>query len=118
VTVARPPKIITRSRAWGCVAVNQLAFPGLGTIMAGRKVGYIQATIMVVGFCLFMAFMLVFFIGFARFMSLEFPQEQFHTQWSHRLWLLWSGLGLTAVAWLWALASSLSILRAVSPNQS
>src|SRR5262245_4419971 len=55
---ASNPKALSRSKAWTCVAINQLACPGLGTIMAGRWSGYLQAAIMLLGFFLTMGFML------------------------------------------------------------
>jgi hypothetical protein len=116
VTPAAPPKIITRQRAWVCVAMNQLAFPGLGTIMARRWTGYIQATIMVLGFCLFIGFMLVYFADFSRFAMGEFSDEQFRAHYRSWLWTLWSGLGLTALAWVSALFSSVSVLREAARN--
>ena len=38
--------------------VNQLAFPGLGTLMMGRRVGYAQAAVMLAGFFLTMGYLL------------------------------------------------------------
>ena len=102
---------MTRPRAWGCVAVNQLAFPGLGTIVAGRWVGYLQATIMVAGFCVFVGFMLWFFWGLAQFAADEWSERQFRAHCVRQLWALWWGLGLCALAWFWALWSSIFILR-------
>ena len=91
--------------------MNQLAFPGLGTIMAGRRIGYMQATIMVAGFCLFLGFMLFYFAWFARFMSFgggEQVDEHGYRSW---LWMLFGGLTLCAFAWCWALIDSISIVR-------
>jgi hypothetical protein len=36
------------------VAIHRLAFPGLGTILGGRKSGWAQASMMVSGFILIM----------------------------------------------------------------
>jgi len=107
----RPPKILTRERAWACAAMNQLAFPGLGTIMAGRRIGYVQATIMVAGFCLFLGFMLFYFAWFARFMSFGGGEQVDQYGYRSWLWMLFIGLGLSAFAWCWALVDSLSIVR-------
>jgi hypothetical protein len=90
--------------------MNQLAFPGLGTIMARRWTGYIQATIMVLGFCLFVCFMLVYFASVAQFARGDFSDEQFRAHYGSWFWALWGGLGLTALAWFWALWSSVFIL--------
>ncbi len=91
--------------------MNQLAFPGLGTIMAGRRIGYVQATIMVTGFCLFLGFMVEYFAWFARFVMAfggDEPPQNGYRSW---LWMLFAGVGLTGFAWCWALLSSISIVR-------
>jgi hypothetical protein len=90
--------------------MNQLAFPGLGTIMARRWTGYIQATMMVIGFCLFLGFMVVYFVAFSRFAIDQLSDEQYRALYRSWLWALWGGLGLTALAWFWALWSSIFIL--------
>src|SRR5213594_1373324 len=112
---SRPPKIVSRQRAWVCAAMNQLAFPGLGTIMAGRRIGYVQATIMVTGFCLFVGFMLWYFAAFGRFITSGGDEEQFKATFRSTVWMLCSGLGLCAFAWGWSLVSSISILRKSQP---
>jgi hypothetical protein len=116
VTLAAPPKILTRQRAWACVAINQLAFPGLGTIMAGRRVGYVQAIVMVAGFCLFVGFMLGFFaaLGHSVIGERDQPAEGYYQKWQ---WALWNGLALTALAWIWALVSSILMLRATAATR-
>jgi len=78
--------------------------------MARRWTGYFQATIMVVGFCLFVGFMLVYFVDFSRFATGELSDEQFRAHYRSWLWALWSGLGLSALAWFWALWSSVFIV--------
>src|SRR2546429_8733353 len=42
-------KALSSSKAWGYLALNQLAFPGAGTVMGGRREGYVQAVVMGVG---------------------------------------------------------------------
>jgi hypothetical protein len=115
--VTAPPKIVTRQRAWACAAMNQLAFPGLGTIMAGRRIGYVQAVIMVVGFCLFVGFMLQYFAWFARFVMAQGGDESSQNGYRSCLWMLFAGLGLTGLAWCWALLSSISIVRKAQPTK-
>ena len=101
-----------RPSPWVWVMVNQLAFPGLGTILMGRKIGYVQAAIMVAGFILSMGFMLWYIVCVGRFAThQEWTQDQFHALYRPYQWSLFWGLGLCAVAWLWALFSSVSALR-------
>jgi hypothetical protein len=100
------------AKLWACILCNQLAFPGLGTIMAGRRIGYVQAAIMVVGFVLFTGFMVWYFICLARYMaSMTMDQAEFRAQYHSYLWAAKYGLTLCVVAWCWALFSSLALLR-------
>jgi hypothetical protein len=93
--------------------IRTLAFPGLGTIMAKRRVGYPQAALMLLGFAIFMAFMLWFFAGLLSAAGdFSADLEQFEKLVRSRLWIAGLGLGLCAIAWAWALFSSLAILRA------
>lgn len=99
-------------RARVCVILNQAAFPGLGSLLMGRRAGWAQAALMVTGFVLSMGFGLWYLWGLAR--SLRDPQWS-EAAWNARcraaLWALWWGLGLCGAAWLWALASSVDIWR-------
>jgi len=104
--------VLTRSRAWTCAVINQLAFPGLGTIMAGRRIGYAQATVMVAGFILVMTFMGVWFLALFRLASdPAWTDAHYDAQWRSWGWAgLWGAL-LCGVAWCWALVSSIAIVR-------
>ena len=110
----QPPRIITRKRAVVCLGMNALAFPGLGTIMAGRAIGYVQAAVMSLGFFLFAGFMLWYLVSSVgalnRFM-LSGVQEDLSQQYRPWLWVLWLGLGLSVFAWVWSVVSSLVVLK-------
>jgi hypothetical protein len=104
--------VLTRSRAWTCALVNQLGFPGLGTLMAGRRIGFVQATFMVVGFILVMAFMGVWFLDLFRLATEPgWTDAQFNAQWRSWFWAGLTGALLCGAAWVWALVSSIAILR-------
>jgi len=114
----QPPRIISRKRALVCLGMNAFGLPGLGTIMAGRAIGYVQAALMCLGFFLFMGFMM-WYLGssvgsFKRFMLTGIPEDPtIHYQpW---LWVLWLGLALSFISWIWSLISSLIILRQAPP---
>lgn len=95
------------------VAINQMAFPGLGSILAGRRTGWPQAALMVVGFCLTMAFLLWYLWCCARY--LREPDWDAGNWYASYAWLFWAlhyGLGFCGVAWLWAWIDSIAILRA------
>ena len=98
--------------AWTCVLINLAAFPGLGTILARRRGGYGQAAIMVIGFVLTMAFLTVYLMAAVELLrNPSLTEDAFAARYRPRLWALYDGLGLCAVAWLWSLFSSLQILR-------
>lgn len=110
-----PAEVAGRMRTlnpWVCVLVNQLACPGLGTLMAGRKVGYVQAGLMVLGFGLVLLFMAMWLGAVLRLASdLSWTEEQYRTQVRAWRWALVSGAALCGLAWGWALASSIAIVR-------
>jgi len=105
-------KPLSISKAWSCAAMNQLAFPGLGTVMGGRKIGYVQALLMIVGFALTLYFMCWYIASLlqAPFQS-DWNEGAFHGELSHRKWTGIVGAIVCLIAWLWALVSSLAILK-------
>ncbi len=102
--------------AWTLVALNQAAFPGLGTILAGRRAGWFQATLMVTGFVLAVGF-LIFYLGcVAAYLRGHPPTEaEFKARYHPHLWALHWGFACCAVAWGWALFSSRQIWRDSRP---
>jgi hypothetical protein len=101
-----------RPSPWVWALINQLAFPGLGTILSGRKVGYAQATVMVAGFILAMGFMGWFMVCIVRYTGHpNWTELDFRQQYRPYLWALYWGFGLCAASWVWALFSSLAMLK-------
>jgi hypothetical protein len=49
---SRPPRILTRQRLYNCILTNQLATPGLGSILAGRKVAGIGQLLLATAGCI------------------------------------------------------------------
>ena len=91
--------------------MNQLAFPGLGTIMAGLRVGYLQASIMVPGFVLATGFMLWFILCSARYLaSSTWDEGRYVAEYRPYAWMGKLGLALCILAWCWSLVSSIGIL--------
>jgi len=123
-----PPKLVTtgvRSRkppVWLCVTVNVLAFPGLGTIMAGRREGYVQAVIMVGGFILTVGFFIVYLAAVVHYLQNPLrPEAEFHAAYRRYLWALYVGAGCSVASWVWALVSSFCFYRSqasASPHNS
>ena len=107
-------KTLDKRRAWVCASINQLAFPGAGTVMAGRWIGYFQAVVMIAGFALTSFYFLAVIQGAVQLIiNGAMNEEEFRASYHQYIWTLELGSVLTAVAWLWSLISSVSIVRSV-----
>lgn len=105
---------ITPAKAMSCALMNQLATPGLGTLMAGRLIsGAIQLTLAIAGF----GALLVWFVLFMRFYYgalIDGSATEFHQHWIGKA----AGI-IFASSWLLALVSSISMVtkaRRASPE--
>jgi hypothetical protein len=106
---------LTRENAWACCTTN-FAFPGSGSLLAGRRVGYLQLILTLTGFTLTTWFGLKFTVWGIRHLSELLqptgdPLENLLALWHECRWAL-AGLGIFGVAWIWALLTSMGILRA------
>jgi len=108
-----------RERAWGVAIANQLALPGFGTVMAGRKIGYAQLALSVTGVICFTAFLihaLPQLGGLLR--QLTNPSDdpdaalEFLAQWVPWLGVAFAGIVLWVAAWFWALGTSVKAVQA------
>jgi len=109
---------VTRRQSWTCFIVNQLACPGIGTIMGGRRVtGFIQAAIMVIGFVLALAYGAMYLSAVYKFALDPGVSEAKWKAMQPPLWMLLWGFGLCAVSWFWSLISSFQILHESRRNQ-
>jgi hypothetical protein len=105
---------LDRTTAWGCLTAN-LAMPGSGTLVAGRRRGYVQGLLALAGMGLTTVFGLRFFAWyFANYARLQEeladPVATAGEIWIAVRWAL-LGMALFALGWLWALGSSLILLR-------
>ena len=108
----KPPKVLSRSKAWLYAALNQMAFPGAGTVMAGRPIGYCQATIMVLGFILTMLYFLVLITNIIRYATQNGgSEEELRALYGHYASAGKTGGVLCLFAWCWSLVSSIAFLR-------
>jgi hypothetical protein len=110
-----PKKPIDRPFAWGCLTSN-LALPGVGTLAAGRAVGYLQLALAGLGLTLSLVFGIQFIRWtFSHWAELQEPPEDVAARllslWIQVRWTL-AGLACFAVAWLWGLWTGLQLLRA------
>lgn len=109
-----PRRPLDRQTAWGCLTTNQLGLPGLGSLAAGRRTGYCQMALSLAGLALTAAYGVRFLTWFAsQWDKLQQLQEEpdiyFHEIWVHLRWPL-LGMAVFLAGWLWALASSISII--------
>ncbi|MEO6034102.1 MAG: hypothetical protein ABIQ35_02490 [Verrucomicrobiota bacterium] len=110
-----PPR--NRSEAWRCAMINQLACPGLGTIIAGQKIGFAQAGVMLVGFFLFTGYLCWFiFHQLNLLFDMGAGGQQFDQTRFEHWWIGAVGLGLCLIAWIWSLASSIELVRRSPEN--
>ena len=80
--------------------------------MAGRRIGYAQAIIMVAGFVLTMGYLLIYLAAVARYLkNSAWSEAEFHAAYRPHQWALFIGIALCSVAWIWALTSSVKMMR-------
>ena len=103
-----PSASAARSKAWTCLFTNLLVLPGLGSLMARRWVGVPQTVVALIGFILFIVPVWWWFREVFR--TLELPTDV-----GPRLWWVAGGIALMTGAWLWALLTSLDVLRTSNP---
>src|SRR5215467_14540369 len=105
-----PRQPLSRQTAWGCFTSN-LALPGFGSLAAGRKVGYFQAALTIIGMGFTMVFGLRFILwSISNWARLHDPMGDqigaLGEMWLHVRWAL-LGIAIFAVGWLLALITSM-----------
>lgn len=116
ISLARGPRqTLSRQTAWGCLTSN-LALPGSGSLLAGYRTGYAQLLLAMIGLASTMWFGIHFIVwallNWSKIYGPEIdPIEALEEIWRHLRWALLS-LGIAALAWIWALVTSLQILHA------
>ena len=109
-----PRQALSRQTAWGCLTTN-LALPGFGSLVAGRRAGYLQAALALGGMALTCGFGIHFMIwAAANWSSLHGdevdPFDALARMWVGMRWAV-AGMGLFALGWVWALGTSFQIVR-------
>ena len=112
-----PRQPLSRQTAWGCLTSN-LALPGSGSLLAGRRSGYSQLVLAMAGLLVITIFGLRFILwALGNWSRLHAPDadpvESLLEIWVHLKWAL-LGFGIALIAWLWALMTGLSILNSAS----
>lgn len=116
----QPQRPLNRSEALGCLTAN-LALPGSGSLVAGRRSGYFQLALTAVGFAVSMITGIQFIIWFLN------HWEQLHEPSTDdplgNLLMLWDAIRLPLLgviiflaAMAWALMTSMAILRRATPD--
>lgn len=108
----QPRKPVSRSTARNSALINQLATPGLGSLIAGRFVAGIgQLLLALAGFAMVVIWFVQVFIQLYHQMSSGSEPKS-------AAWLGEAG-GLTFLAsWLWALSTSISLLREAQADEN
>lgn len=112
----QPPPLRKKSRvhSWGLAVANQLALPGLGTVLAGRKIGYVQLLLSAIGLTLTSAFIAWSVPNMGDWLNVPQDDQQIlanFEKWKPWLAVAFAGIAIVAVSWIWALFSSRSILN-------
>ena len=112
---------LSRQTAWGCLTTN-LALPGCGSLLAGRRSGYAQLALAMLGLLLITVYGVRFITwGIANWSRLHAPEAD-PTQSLLEIWLhlraLLLGFGIALIAWIWTLITGLSILASAQKPES
>jgi 4a-hydroxytetrahydrobiopterin dehydratase len=103
-------KKISRSQARNAALLNQLGTPGLGSLLAGRRVaGALQLLVFLAGFFLFCFWAARNLEQYYRMAFHSAPNEPTGVG-----WMAWTGVGICVLAWIWSLQTSFSLLREAS----
>lgn len=109
---------ITRQKARTCLVVNQLVCPGIGTIMAGRRViGSAQTALMLAGTCMVLAYGAMCLSAIYKFALDGYATEAKFRSMLPSRWIGIVGFALCGIAWFWALYLSLRILHESRSHQ-
>lgn len=116
----RPRRPLNRSEALGCLSAN-LALPGSGSLVAGRRSGYVQLILTAIGFaitCLTGVRFVVWYLS--NWTAINQPPVDDPLGGMLALWnaIRWPLVGVTffGIAMLWSLATSLEVLRGATKD--
>jgi hypothetical protein len=105
-----------KSPSWSYLVANLAVLPGLGSIGANKRVGYVQIVLAIAG----MAMSLYFAIWMINLLVTRYSPDQEISSISElfrwpeektRYGIGASGIALFGIAWIWALATSLALMR-------
>jgi hypothetical protein len=97
------PQHNDRSKAWARLVTNLLVLPGLGSVMAGHRIGYLQIIVATAGFLLtFGSLVRIVLLWGREFLLPDDPLL-------YRVAI--GGIIMFFAAWLWSLVLSLRFFR-------
>ena len=104
------PVPLDRGTAWACLLTNALTLPGLGSLTGGRSVGYAQGTLALIGFGLSLYWLI-------KTLLVWMAEGQLPVEINRSLLVGLAGIAVYGSAWLWALGTSLGLLREAKANE-
>ena len=105
-------KGLSRTRARNSLLINQLATPGLGSLMAGRYLaGAGQLLLALIGFGLIMAWFFLLLVQMYHQIDSDSPPKS-------AAWLGEAGAVIFVASWLWSLVTSVSLLREANQSET
>ncbi|MGB7748271.1 MAG: hypothetical protein WBN75_13405 [Verrucomicrobiia bacterium] len=109
---SRTARPLSRARAWTCILTNQLATPGLGSLMARRVwAGTGQLLLALAGFGLIVGWMFeCFHHVFLQQLGEPVPPDSSG-------WMGKWGIICFGASWLWSLVTSLSLWRQAQSDE-
>ncbi len=106
----KPPPI-SYAKARNAALMHQFATPGIGSLMARRwMAGAGQLVLALIGFGMFL-------LWFVEIMTQLYGQISGNMPERNVSWLAEAGLLVFAVAWLWSLVTSVSLIREAKRNE-
>jgi hypothetical protein len=108
---SRTVRPLSRARAWTCILTNQLATPGLGSLMARRVwAGTGQLLLALAGFVLIVVWFFEVMIQYYGQVTGDVPARPVG-------WIGEIGAILFVASWLWALVTSISLWRQAESDE-
>jgi hypothetical protein len=102
--ISPSPKPAKRLAAWVCLLLNLLVLPGLGSLIVRQPLkAAIQIVLALGGFALSM-------VGGAPLLNTIIQTNALPEQLGSSFWMAIAGIVLFLIAWIWALAGSVSAL--------
>ena len=108
---SRTAQPLSRARVWTCILTNQLATPGLGSLMARRVLAGIgQLVLALAGFVLIVVWFFEVMIQYYGQVTGDVPARPVG-------WIGEIGAILFVASWLWALVTSISLWRQAESDE-